>query len=279
MYFHYRCPKTRFSVLLSYFSITLAQVTELQTIFSLDAFSSQKPCAQDCFTSGPIGGCFVDVVGDALGCVNDNVCGLGSSGLASNNCYCRTDLQSVAESFLTSCVRSACTAGDSSIDISSAGSIYGYYCSSQGYPAKVTATTTQESSQAKTTEASFPTSTNSGSAGTTSISSTLGGGGSSTNPRPSGSSLSLGAIIAIAVVPGLVLLSVICCIIYYLWRQHKKKVDIRVRPINLRYEQTNPSPSTKPPQSVANWSSNVLGGPPAPPSEYPESDFFPSYGR
>jgi hypothetical protein len=151
MHFHDRRPKTLLYGLLFYLSLTRAQETLPQTIFSLDIFSSQKPCAQACFTTGPIGGCFADVVGDALGCVNDDSCGLGSRGLAPNDCYCRTDLQSVAESFLTSCVKSACTVGDSFIDISSAGSIYDYYCSSQGFPINGAATTTEESSQATTT--------------------------------------------------------------------------------------------------------------------------------
>jgi hypothetical protein len=153
MYFHDRRLKSLLYGLLFYFSLTRAQDTLVQTIFSLDIFSSQKPCAQNCFTTGPgfVGGCFADIVGDALGCVNDDACGLGSSGLAPNDCYCRTDLQSVAESFLTACVKSACTVGDSSIDISSAGSIYDYYCSSLGFPVSVSASTTQESSQATTT--------------------------------------------------------------------------------------------------------------------------------
>jgi hypothetical protein len=151
MYFHDRRLKTLLYGLLFYLTLIRAQETLPQTIFSLDIFSSQKPCAQACFTTGIIGGCFGDIVGDALGCVNDNSCGQGSRGLAPNDCYCRTDLQSVAESFLTSCVKNACTVGDSSIDISSAGSIYDLYCSSQGFPTNGAATTTEESSQATTT--------------------------------------------------------------------------------------------------------------------------------
>jgi hypothetical protein len=151
MYLHDRHPKTCFYGLLFYLASTLAQENLPQTIFSLDAFSSQKPCAKSCFTTGQLGYCFVDMVGSALGCVDDSACGLGTSGLATNNCYCRTDLQSIAESFLTSCVKSACTAGDSLIDISSAGSIYDSYCSSEGFPVNVPAATTKESLQATTT--------------------------------------------------------------------------------------------------------------------------------
>jgi hypothetical protein len=122
-------------------AFTRAQNTQLQTIFSLAIYSSQKPCAQGCFIRGD--DCFQDIVGDAIGCVNDNVCGLGSSALAPIECYCRTDLQAVAESFLASCVKNACTVGDSSIDISSAGSIYSSYCSA-ALAASVPATTTQD---------------------------------------------------------------------------------------------------------------------------------------
>jgi hypothetical protein len=150
MYFHDRRLTYRLYGLLFYLSLTRAQDTLPQTIFSLDIFSSQKPCAQACFTTGQLGYCFEDMVGDALGCVTDNACGLGSRGLAPNNCYCRTDLQPMAESFLTSCVKSGCTVGDSSIDISSAGSIYIDYCSSQGYPVSFSASTTQNP-QATTT--------------------------------------------------------------------------------------------------------------------------------
>ncbi|PMD49106.1 uncharacterized protein K444DRAFT_671109 [Hyaloscypha bicolor E] len=153
MYFHRQRLITGLYGLLFCLSLTRAQDTLPQTIFSLPNFSSQKPCAQACFTTGPIGGCFQDMVGDALGCVNDNECGLGSRGLAPNNCYCRTDFQSIAESFLTSCVKSGCTVGDSSIDISSAGSIYIDYCSSQGFPVNVPASTTHNP-QATTTVAS-----------------------------------------------------------------------------------------------------------------------------
>jgi hypothetical protein len=60
-------------------------------------------------------------------------------------------LQSVAEAYIIDCVKSKCTIGDSSIDISSAGSIYNYYCSSKGFPANVPATTTQAGAQATTT--------------------------------------------------------------------------------------------------------------------------------
>jgi len=131
-------------------SVTLAQNTNLQTIFSLDIYSSQKPCAQGCFTYGFVNdACWGDLVGSAIGCAVKGQC-YGGSAAALNSCYCRTDLQPVAESYLTSCVKSACTVGDSSIDISSAGSIYNYYCSGI-LAASVPASTTQGGAQATTT--------------------------------------------------------------------------------------------------------------------------------
>jgi hypothetical protein len=136
-------------VLPLFLSLTLAQNAAFQTIFSLSIYSSQKPCAQSCFTNGigngNVDGCFGDHVGNAIGCANDGLCGQGSSALAPNDCYCRTDLQSVAKSYLTSCVKAGCTVGDSSIDIASAGSIYDYYCSSLGFPVNLPASTTAQS--------------------------------------------------------------------------------------------------------------------------------------
>jgi hypothetical protein len=149
MYFHNGCSKTLVLVLLFYLTITLAQNTNLQTIFSLDIYSSQKPCARSCFTYGYTDACWGDYVGSAIGCAANGNC-IGVSAAASNSCYCRADLQSAAESYLTSCVKTACTVGDSSIDISSAGSIYNYYCSAEN-AANVPATTTQDGAQTTTT--------------------------------------------------------------------------------------------------------------------------------
>ncbi|KAI9856364.1 MAG: hypothetical protein M1813_009115 [Trichoglossum hirsutum] len=79
-----------------------------------------------------------------------------------NNCYCRNDLQSAAKSYLTACVKSGCTVGYSSIDISSAGSIYDYYCSSLGFPVNIPATTTQKGATAVGSAANTATSPGNG---------------------------------------------------------------------------------------------------------------------
>jgi len=141
MYFHDRFPKTLVTVLLFCLAPAIAQNTAAQTIHSLDVFSSQKPCAQLCFSANGYN-CQEDILASVIGC--QNACNTN----APNYCYCRTDLQLVAESYLTSCVKSLCTVGDPSIHVSSAASIYRYYCSSNGYPVNVPATTTQDGARA-----------------------------------------------------------------------------------------------------------------------------------
>lgn len=161
MYLHDRFPKTLVSVLLFCLAPAIAQGITAQTINSLDIFSSQKPCAQECFSANGYN-CQVDVLASVLGC--QNACNTN----APNYCYCRTDLQLVAQSYLTSCVKSLCTVGDPSVDISSAGSIYRYYCSSNGYPVDVPATVTQDSARATATHGGAqPTSTHGGAQPTT----------------------------------------------------------------------------------------------------------------
>lgn len=125
--------------------LTYAQIgTITQDVFTLPAFSLQKPCAQDCFVD--TGFCPNDVLGSQIGCKSHTDCN-DSGWQATNDCYCRTDLQKPAQSYLTSCVERKCTVGDGKIDASSAGSIYAQYCAEKGYspaalPATVQATTT-----------------------------------------------------------------------------------------------------------------------------------------
>jgi hypothetical protein len=150
MYSPHPCHTSLVCVLLFFVSVIVGQDTSLQTIYSLDIFSSQKPCARSCFWQNYLG-CQIDGVASKIGC-GYNYCNQNTELVgAQNSCYCRTDLQPAAEAYITSCVKSACTVGDSSIDISSAGSIYNYYCSSKGFLVNVPATTTQGGSQATTT--------------------------------------------------------------------------------------------------------------------------------
>ena len=148
MHFLKYCRKILVSIPLFFLSFTIAQNTAYQTIYSLDSFTLQKVCAQGCFINTALG-CHQDSVASAIGCQNNvpDTCYTNFGG--PNNCYCRNDLQSVAKSYITSCVKNWCTFGDSSIDISSAGSLYDYYCSSLGFAVKVPATTTQSGSSGK----------------------------------------------------------------------------------------------------------------------------------
>lgn len=58
------------SIILPFLTLTLAQDTTPQTIYSLSAFTMQKPCAQDCFTFSQLG-CISDVLAGAIGCQNN----------------------------------------------------------------------------------------------------------------------------------------------------------------------------------------------------------------
>src|SRR2546421_9967309 len=94
----YPVPGLTFSPFLYFLSLSLAQDTP-ETIFKLDVFTEQKPCAQSCFTYFG-GGCNGDALGGFIGCqFNDCTNDFGSP----DRCYCRLDLQSVAQSYLTSC--------------------------------------------------------------------------------------------------------------------------------------------------------------------------------
>jgi hypothetical protein len=130
-----------FALLLALLPRILAQdaATQTQTLWSQDIYSSQKPCAQQCFL-GNFAGCGIDQVAQAMGC-GYNYCGNAIG--ATNGCYCRTDLQSVAQSYVSQCVKTRCTIGNSEIDISSAVSIYDSYCVANGFPVDVPTTPTK----------------------------------------------------------------------------------------------------------------------------------------
>jgi len=106
-------------------------------------------------------------------------------------------------------------------------------------------------------------------------------GQSASNATSSGSSLSLAAIIAIAVVAGIVILTIFSCVSCFLWRRHQGKTAQAKnppRPENVPYVPTNPAYSV-----IGRWNNDVADGPPAPPSEYPLSEYGrqnrPTYGR
>jgi len=125
------CLSQQLLALLSFiynFQLVLAQQTV--TITNEPAYSSLKICGQGCIFD--IYGCPKDVIGWDLGCIacTGNV---NSVYWAPESCYCRSDLQTVALSSLTSCIESACTEGDYTVDLSSASSLYAGYCTAAGY--------------------------------------------------------------------------------------------------------------------------------------------------
>jgi len=97
-----------------------------QTLASLAEYLSQAPCATSCFYRWE-GSCSADLVGSALGCEG------GCTSWASNDCYCRTHYQSLATSYLYSCVAKGCTRGNAAFDVFTATSLYGAYCLQAGY--------------------------------------------------------------------------------------------------------------------------------------------------
>jgi hypothetical protein len=117
-----------------------ADSTPYASITSLAGYKSLRACAQGCIYHDDFG-CVGDSIGQLLSCT------YSCSNFAWDGCYCRPDLQTDAESFLSKCVSSACTIGDVALDVSAVVSLYDGYCISAGYtalraPKVVTATTT-----------------------------------------------------------------------------------------------------------------------------------------
>lgn len=110
------------------FQLVLAQQTV--TITNAPAYSSLKVCGQGCFFNAYA--CVKDVIGWDLGCIacTGNV---NSIYWAPESCYCRSDLQTAALSSLSTCIKSACTEGEYTVDLSSASSVYAGYCTAAGY--------------------------------------------------------------------------------------------------------------------------------------------------
>jgi len=127
-----RCPQHQallslLVVLASFVCLSVGANTEPQTITSLAAYQELDPCAQACFYFNAfVPGCTYGVevhIGCSWACYTG----------AANDCFCRADKQSVATSFLSSCISAGCTVGDQQIDVSSGVGVYTGYCSSLGY--------------------------------------------------------------------------------------------------------------------------------------------------
>ncbi|KAI1304454.1 hypothetical protein F5Y03DRAFT_170219 [Xylaria venustula] len=116
---------------------------ESVTIARAPAYSSQRPCAQECFGGG------IYTVAGALayniGCDYHN---------PQNECVCRPDLQNNADAYIQSCVDSECSAN--TLDVNSAVSIYDAYCTSAGFIRNTPATTTSDSPTSSSSSKSQP---------------------------------------------------------------------------------------------------------------------------
>jgi hypothetical protein len=126
-----------FSVLSVLSLLPLAIADAPQTAVFQPVFSSFRPCAGICFYLTYSYTCPSDKLADALGCgyhACSNIPGSNEPVLAQESCWCRADLQPVAERYISSCISSACTqGGNPSIDIKSAVDFYDGYCSGKGY--------------------------------------------------------------------------------------------------------------------------------------------------
>ncbi|KAK6823524.1 hypothetical protein PG995_006319 [Apiospora arundinis] len=90
------------------------------TIDQSDLYSSQRPCARKCWNSyGTIG----YQIANEISCdMKPNV---------RNECFCRTDLQFSAHTFVASCVNTWCS--KVAADIATATRLYDEYCTANGY--------------------------------------------------------------------------------------------------------------------------------------------------
>ncbi|KAF2110495.1 hypothetical protein BDV96DRAFT_202657 [Lophiotrema nucula] len=233
--------------LLSFYSIlvpfvhlrpTQAQIgTITQDVTTAAAFGLQKQCARDCFVT--TGFCPNDILGSDIGCASHTDC--NGRWQATNDCYCRSDLQGPAQAFLTSCIERECSVGDSRIDASSAGSIYAQYCLEKGYspeakPATVPATTTKGTgAQTQTAAGGFA-------AGPTA---------STTNDNSNSSSsskLSISTIIGIVVgsLAGLAFLAVALKILFNCLSKTRNKKQVYTPPPQTPYYTQQPVYSAQP---------------------------------
>jgi hypothetical protein len=99
-----------------FFSPALSQTSATVSIYNNPAFKSQRLCALECILCelGTYGQ--HDCLAVALSC---------NSSPLQNNCYCRSDLQSAAVSYVASCVSAACS---NTVDVDNAVGIYTQYC-------------------------------------------------------------------------------------------------------------------------------------------------------
>ena len=213
----YFSHRTIHLVLLTLIYLSPANGQAYQPIFTLDAFSVQQSCVQQCFTGG-FEACYTDLLGSAIGCPNKPCT---RTFAAVDECYCRGDLQLVANQWLSMCIDSMCTVGDNTLNLNNAASIYSGYCTERGFtalPAQTTAETTAQTSAANTRSTSSISNTRT-SALSTSSSSAEG----SEAPSSSAPSTDKTMQIALGVVGGVAVFAIAIAIIFFCKIRGKKR--------------------------------------------------------
>src|SRR5437764_15193322 len=81
-------------------------------LYDNDGYKALRDCAKSCLGTGGCG---------AIGCNNPIPKMLSCEGNMVNSCVCRPDLQSIAESAISSCAKMSCA---NTLDISSTTSVY-----------------------------------------------------------------------------------------------------------------------------------------------------------
>ncbi|KIV90287.1 hypothetical protein PV10_07606 [Exophiala mesophila] len=184
---------------------------------------------------------------------------------AVDDCYCRGDLQLVANEWLSSCIDELCTLGDNGVNLANAASIYTGYCNDRGFtalPAQNSASTTQATSRSTT-------STNTRNLST------------STNPAeepettPNNDSSNNKTLeIALAVVGGIAGLAIIIAAVFFRKIRQKRRqqnpVDLPTYPNNYGYMSTQQLR----PSDLHRLSAETLG----PPDSYSVAN-MPAYTR
>lgn len=112
-----------FTIYIAFFlSTTPANADATVSIANQPAYSRLRPCAQPCIWCGEYW--LINCPGGAVGINNALTC----NGL--DSCFCRTDLQGSAASYLTTCINSQCNTND--VDVSAGVSLYDGYCGVDG---------------------------------------------------------------------------------------------------------------------------------------------------
>lgn len=108
-------PVLIFLLSTSLLSLAVSQTTATVSIYNDSTFKAQRLCALECILCnyGTYGQ--HDCLASTLSC----------SSPLENECYCRSDLQSAAISYIASCVSSACS---NTNDVATAVGIYTQYC-------------------------------------------------------------------------------------------------------------------------------------------------------